>query len=29
MLKCIILVDESKLMVEYVAEKYGKKTSEI
>lgn len=25
MLKCIILVDESKLMVEYATEKYGRK----
>lgn len=25
MLKCVILVDESKLMVEYIAEKYGRR----
>ena len=25
MLKCIVLVDESRLIVEYAAEKYGKR----
>lgn len=25
MLKCVILVDESKLIVDYTAEKYGKR----